>query len=322
MDVGCATSLGFKIRVKTDSRRLFAFLRDVNERSIPDYSFEPLENDGSEKGTGFDRELVVLEDSSSQSITLSDDRKVLTVRFSAESLITKDSEFLLIFMFTELYSRRSIFCAHGVGLQAPEGRGILIIGNSTDGKSVASFPLLQAGYRYIGNDRVLLQHRNGCVVMIGGSTPIRLRVGALRTYLPDALIHSGANSNEWGTFQSLKLAELHFHRSSQADLSLIFRVKIVPVSEEYCTCIPLAELDGPFAPGKIYQSLSYYATNHTLVHVGTQKPFPALDSFEAAQKRLDFAGQMAKQAKSYEIFGNLDWAIEKIKQLSNTSETK
>src|SRR5262249_16022590 len=49
------------------------------------------------------------------------------------------------------------YSIHGAGLAAPDGRGILVIGPSSSGKSTLTLGLIRHGWRYLSDDALLLR---------------------------------------------------------------------------------------------------------------------------------------------------------------------
>jgi hypothetical protein len=71
--------------------------------------------------------------------------------------------------------RRGLFHLHAAGLVPDRGRGLLVVGESGAGKSTAALALVRAGWRWLGDDAVLLAERDGHVVAL--SLPKEFHVG-------------------------------------------------------------------------------------------------------------------------------------------------
>jgi len=299
------SSIGCKILLKTDSSRVKSFYADVGDRSIPDYGFEDLPSPDC------DWELDVFEGDET-SINFGSEERRTVFHFSERSLWQNDLEFLLVYLFANLYLAKDLVLSYAVGLRAGNGRGLMLIGGFASGKSATSLKLLQAGAGYLGNDRLLLGKRQGKMMMLGGSAPIRLRPETIKLHFPE--YQSLVDGRSKARFVSVA-KELRGKQAVPTPINLVARVKVVPVADEFCTCRKLESMEGRFSEIALYPPLSFFYDHSQLVLLSAGSIYQRLSPESVGDRLLALSKDISGQSRCVEIFGNLEWVVSKINSL-------
>lgn len=310
MKTGIAMSFGFKVKVRSNSHAIFEYLSDVSRRAIPDYSFHL----ASGPDEYVDWAIVITEISGQGRFLFDLSRKQVAIQYSPDKFWQNDLEILLLYLFSNLYLGRKIICAHSVGLQSPCGVGLMITGEMESGKSITGLQLLMHGYRFVGNDRLLIEEKDKEIVMIGGTLPIRLRQATIERYFPQVSTNE-IDGIRWGKFQSFLPGYFGFQQAGPTTVKMFVRVKVSPIKNQDCTCYRLEDLDGPFAYVKVYHPLSFYCIGSHLVHLSTMNTYPSISDTSSDFFRLKIAERIITGASCYELHGNLEWVTRKIDSL-------
>lgn len=314
--MGDIVSCSIRLRVVTNSVRVLEYFSNTEQRSIPDYNFTSLVHaNGRGSIIKPDWEVKILESGKDSDLSIDVGNRLTVVKYPATNFLSNDLEMLVIFLLSYLYQKKGVICAHAIGLSDLKKHGAMIIGEIGAGKSITALRLLLRGYGFIGNDRLLLQKNEKGIDIIGGSIPIRLRQATINRYFPELILNTVA-SETWSKFQFFNPEALGFQRVCTAPLRHLFRVRIVPVGKSNCTCFDMSELDGQFAIVKIYQALSYFYLDHQLVYLSAGKVYPSLDSLNLATYRWQIAKSIFDRSCCYELYGNLDWVVTKIRHLT------
>jgi hypothetical protein len=99
-----------------------------------------------------------------------------------------------VFSLVKLLQGVGVYSLHAAGLVAPDGAGVLLVGDSGSGKSTLTIGLVRLGWRYLSDDAVLLRSRGSEVealtfrrsFYIEGSAAERYRELELGREIPDA----------------------------------------------------------------------------------------------------------------------------------------
>lgn len=309
---GVAESLGCIILINTNSERIIKLLVNVKQRAIPDFAFTELCNSMSIQ-KNIDCRLCIEEIDGYEGDIISDENFTnILVKFSNEQFVENDVEIFLLSIFAHFYTKKDMICSYGIGLSNQDNSGILVIGEWGSGKSIVAMSLLRNGFKFIGNDRTVIKDSEKGVLMVTGSLPIRLRIGTVAKYFPDLLPSFIPKTSPWGSFLSYQPSELNINQIENIQINNLFRVKITPIPDEYCTCHPATDIEGRFTPVRIYHSLSYYSLDFNLLHLGMGKFYPRFDTEEKANIRMNLARKIILQAQTFEIYGNLKWVTERI----------
>jgi hypothetical protein len=311
---GIVNSCGNNIHVSTNSRRVIEFCSDVTSRAIPGYGFLPVM--GSQPTPKINFRVTIIESDTGHGIRYDEAGNLIEMGFREDSFVENDIEMLFIWIFNHLYSTDGLVCSYSIGITKDPTQGIVIIGEWGSGKSIVSLRLLrQGGYRYVGNDRTVIHQQGNEIMMFSGSSPIRLRLGTVAKYFPDLLPNSIPKSSPWGSFISYNPQKLGIEQVENVRVGYIFRVKVMPISDENCTCNCLTEMDGRFAAVKLYHSISYFSIDFNLINLTTGSFYPQFDTAQKAAMRIQMANKLLEQAAAYEVYGNLNWVVEKISNI-------
>ncbi len=299
------SSLDFKILLKTNSPAVLAYYQDVADRAIPSYyCYKAISRD-------YDWEFTVMV-APETSLYIDPLARQTFFYFNESALWRNDLEILLVYHFSHLYLSVDNVLAYAVGLRSPEGRGLMLVGGFASGKSITSLKLLKDGYRYLGNDRLLIGRLQGRPTMFGGTKPIRLRPETIRLYFPEYLYLL----KTFGKDRFIAVAaDLCQKKTEATPIDLVVRVKVVPVNDEYCTCRRLVDVESSFSEVALYQPLSFFYDPLQLVLVTTKSVYQPLNQKEVSTRVLALARDIYKQSQTFEIFGNLDWVTAKIKAI-------
>lgn len=311
MQIGIAVSLGFRIMIRSNSKRTISYLSDIGQRAIPDYSFSLV----TSQNKNVDWIIDIYEKKGSNHLSFDTSKKRVTVNFSPDRFWQSDLEFLLLYLFSDLYLHKKIICANAVGLVSPDGAGIMITGETGSGKSITGLQLLMQGYRFIGNDRLLLKCNREGIKMVGGTSPIRLRKATIDRYFPQMAFDQTRGEIRWGEFNLISPDQYGFRQARSTLVKMFARVKVSPITDHDCTCYPLKELDKNFAYVKIYQPLSFYSVGGQLIHLSTMSVYPSISNRFSDVAHFRMTKKIAERVPCYELHGNLEWVAKRIDSL-------
>lgn len=306
---GVIISHGLTVLLTTNSPKVRSYYQNIVERSLPRYQFY----DG--RPERYDWELEIMANSDLNNIEFNIQQRKVSFMFFERELWENDLEFLLIYVLAHLYSTKGMNLTHALGLRSQSGKGLMLVGGFAAGKSTTSLRLLQSGYRYIGNDRLLLSYQQGRVTMVDGSKPIRMRPEVLRMYFPEYSTLADSVGNRRFISVAHELCEI---QAVPTTIDLVVRVKVVPVIDNYCTCREFREVEGNFAQVALYPYLSFFYDHRQLISLTAKHIFGQLNDNDNADSILALSQDIFNQNRCLEIFGNIDWVVFKIKALLET----
>ena len=182
--------------------------------------------------------------------------------------------------------RCGLFELHAAGVVAPDNNGMLIIGPSGSAKSTLATQLAASGWQYLSDDKLLLHVDNNVV-----------HARALRRVF--ALAASAFSSNLMSNFDSMTTAPLPFDSVKRRfEPQAVFPEKFVE------TCVPRTLFFSRITNAS--QSQTQQLTHsETMARLIRMCPWSAYDK-PVAHLHLRALGQMARQAKGYELRAGTD----------------
>ena len=306
-------SLGFRIRLITDSHDAVRYFQNTGERQIPAYSWCEARRRIHPHAT------ITYLDVPLQEVAIDPDGNTAFIATSWNTLFESDLEFLALMMFNRLYLQRGWTCANSVGLKKGDS-GILLLGEYGSGKSIVGLSLTKHGYKLISGDRTVVGTTiNSTPYILGGTVPLRLRAGTIQKFFPELIQCLPTTLKSYDDFWEKQFT---IHTSSQrfviqqnakAPLKSLFFVRVMPSTESEES---YRSLGRPFDRIRLYLALSYYILGHGIVFMGVGKPLPSVDNVSFAKSRIDLAKKMLESAHCFEIKGNLNFVLDRIVTLA------
>jgi len=197
----CGYKIGITAPFRFDSRSFESMSSDV-----PDTTVCKLE---SKDGHAFDGNVNFVE-SEENGLSWNEESKTLTISGESSDYLSGHALIYKAIQVAEhLRQMDGQVTTHGSAVRFPNGKAVIIMGNSGAGKTSTIISLCRSyGAELIGNDQIVFDAKDNLKV-IGGTKDVVIRKVATKQNLPDLAHLFSSQENSWKTKRTLQPQELN-----------------------------------------------------------------------------------------------------------------